>query len=789
MRLCLKSIFVLNFIIAGDLGNRIQILKIQDQNLFSTSGVVSHSRSSNIRDDSTTIWIEDFEGDVSGWRIEDGWELTEESSYSPTHSFHMDDDNYGLSSSIVSPVISVPYLSSDNQILKLNFALWADIPDWNGDEDGSADDYYRIDIANITDVPIYFNRSTLDSYDGQNWWCSNPAIGGYLDAWVQVLQSPLITVPPGGNLSAMMKWGIEEYSGASVAGTCTDGWDAANVRISNDGGVTWNILAGDHPYDFNYGYGWIHNDSEYDCGGSLEQVAAGWGGQSDWHQVNFDLDAYVGQEVLLQFAFGSDPAYSTPDDVSLTGLRVDDIRVTNSDGDIVFYDNADDQTSMVPMNGIEFTWEQYFIDWGAPNRPGALDWEVYPPGVPLNGNVQLDVSEHAGDEIRIRFKGSMDDNDDGGNGSGLYIDDVRLWSMFVNDIPLVNNLEAFDLENRVELSWQMPPSGSYENEECSYADGTFENVQTMSDGTSLLGEYFDMPYGIDQSMVNSCSIWGFPNYGGYTTLKGFSVQLGIPQNEAVFSTQVFLQEGQWNDVDLDWVFNGDFVLAVQISTTVGIGIDTGSSPSQNSWVNNAGWQRWADVSSQSNGLIDGEFGITANVTTNGEGLDPEFNIYRSVNGDSFHLMDDGSNLDMNQFEDNGVLIGNEYCYQVTSCYGEEEGMAAGPVCLVLGDLTVNEIGNNIPGRFELKQNYPNPFNPNTTIDYSIMSDGYVHISLHDISGRKVRDIINEYTNSGNYSIVIDSKGLTSGMYFYTLKVKGLNGKNIYSSTRKMAFIK
>ena len=70
-----------------------------------------------------------------------------------------------------------------------------------------------------------------------------------------------------------------------------------------------------------------------------------------------------------------------------------------------------------------------------------------------------------------------------------------------------------------------------------------------------------------------------------------------------------------------------------------------------------------------------------------------------------------------------------------------------------------------------------------------MSDGYVHISLHDISGRKVRDIINEYTNSGNYSIVIDSKGLTSGMYFYTLKVKGLNGKNIYSSTKKMAFIK
>ena len=260
----------------------------------------------------------------------------------------------------------------------MNFALWADLPDWNGDQDGSADDYYRIDIANISDVPIYFNQSSVGAYEGQSWWCSNPAIGGYLDAWVQVLQSPMINIPEGGTLSAMMQWGIEEYSGASVAGTCTDGWDAANVRISNDDGVTWNILNGDDPYDFTYGYGWIHNDIEYDCGGALEQVAAGWGGQADWHEVNFDLSNYVGQDVLIRFAFGSDPAYSTPDDVSLTGLRVDDIKIIDGDGDIIFIDNADDQSNMVPMNGIEFTWEQYFVDWGHPIDRVRLDGRSIP---------------------------------------------------------------------------------------------------------------------------------------------------------------------------------------------------------------------------------------------------------------------------------------------------------------------------------------------------------------------------------------------------------------------------
>jgi hypothetical protein len=152
-------------------------------------------------------------------------------------------------------------------------------------------------------------------------------------------------------------------------------------------------------------------------------------------------------------------------------------------------------------------------------------------------------------------------------------------------------------------------------------------------------------------------------------------------------------------------------------------------------------------------------------------------------------MDSGSNLGTFYFEDNTVLIGHEYCYQVTSCYGEDEGGPAGPLCLVLGNLNVVKNKNNIPDQFELKQNYPNPFNPITTIDYSIMFDGYVELSVFDILGRKVKDVINEFTKSGNHSIVISSEELTSGMYFYNLNVNDLDGISIYSSTKKMALIK
>ena len=35
--------------------------------------------------------------------------------------------------------------------------------------------------------------------------------------------------------------------------------DAANARISSDGGQTWELLNGSDPYDFQCGYGWIWN--------------------------------------------------------------------------------------------------------------------------------------------------------------------------------------------------------------------------------------------------------------------------------------------------------------------------------------------------------------------------------------------------------------------------------------------------------------------------------------------------------------------------------------------------
>ena len=71
----------------------------------------------------------------------------------------------------------------------------------------------------------------------------------------------------------------------------------------------------------------------------------------------------------------------------------------------------------------------------------------------------------------------------------------------------------------------------------------------------------------------------------------------------------------------------------------------------------------------------------------------------------------------------------------------------------------------------------------------MISDGYVQISIYDLNGRKVLDLIDDYIEFGTHSITIDSKGLSSGMYFYNLQVRDSDKNSIFYETKKMALIK
>ena len=81
---------------------------------------------------------------------------------------------------------------------------------------------------------------------------------------------------------------------------------------------------------------------------------------------------------------------------------------------------------------------------------------------------------------------------------------------------------------------------------------------------------------------------------------------------------------------------------------------------------------------------------------------------------------------------------------------------------------IQPISNVVPEKFELHQNFPNPFNPSTTIRFDINTSGNVSLKVHDVLGREVAVLVDEYLRAGSYERVFESADLSSGVYFYTL---------------------
>jgi aminopeptidase N len=88
-----------------------------------------------------------------------------------------------------------------------------------------------------------------------------------------------------------------------------------------------------------------------------------------------------------------------------------------------------------------------------------------------------------------------------------------------------------------------------------------------------------------------------------------------------------------------------------------------------------------------------------------------------------------------------------------------------------------------PLSYELYQNYPNPFNPTTNIRFSIAHSGNVNITVYDLLGKKVKQLLNEERSAGNHDISFNASSLASGVYYYSIQ------SGDFISTKKLTLIK
>ena len=718
----------------------------------------------------------DFEGDLTEWMQDDsnGWELTTSSYNSPTHSYNSPDiNNSGQYTvhSLYSQNIDLPMLN-DGELIDYSFSLNCDMPDYiqednpntPDDESQYIADYYMVSIKDIN--ASEWHMSNFNSYDGNNWWCGDEEAGGYFDSWVQYLDTPNFLVPESSTLSTDMSWGIEDYSGASVSGTCVDGWDQANVQLSIDDGNTWTVIEGSTPYDFECGYGTVYNGFD---------GAPGWGGIQDWHNVTFDLSEYEGETAKIRFAFYSDPAYSkAPDNEdmdyceSCTGFQVDNIIV---DGAFSYDAEADEF-----MSTYGDTWVDQLFDYCAEGQPGSEGWDTYDSGDGWNGNISMDLRSFEGKTIQFRFQTFYDGDHfstavNNPQGGGLYIDDLKLYIKNAGGARPVNLTGSYIDDSYIKIQWD---DLNFSSIDSIYAyDNNIFPIENMlfSDPSSPDGLWAGTEiYTAGISTVNSVYIYIHPGYyqgkiGGFSS-NGINYnpepdyEMIIPSNTEIY----YEPNGNWAAIEVDWTFDGNFIIAQELNPDYPNAYDpTAENTSYSKFFDGTSWENWIDVVSYMNDdfIVDGAWGIRAQL--NSTNPEVSYNVYRNAS-------QVGTNIQEATYEDNNLNIGNEtYIYTVSATYPDGSESAQSEGLSITADYLSVDNNLEIPKMFTLKQNFPNPFNPSTIIPFSNPEISNIDLVIYNILGQEVYKKSFKNLLPGHYEYSWNGKEFNSGIYIYTLQ--------------------
>ncbi|GEM_PF-2303029 len=193
--------------------------------------------------------------------------------------------------------------------------------------------------------PSHWLLDTWEALGDSSWRMADTSLGtngGYDNHWYQVLDTPPIlvsdTTDTNLTFSFYHRFSVENPAGAPAP---YDGWDAINVRVSTDSGLTWHVLEFD---TYNISSDWAFGEPTQ---GMFEGVGIpGWGGdQLEWRKESISLKDYVEplQPFMIRFAFASDMAYSTADGgPDMFGWEVDSITVASDDSLYFFNDGQKD---------------------------------------------------------------------------------------------------------------------------------------------------------------------------------------------------------------------------------------------------------------------------------------------------------------------------------------------------------------------------------------------------------------------------------------------------------------
>jgi hypothetical protein len=168
----------------------------------------------------------------------------------------------------------------------------------------------------------------------------------------------------------------------------------------------------------------------------------------------------------------------------------------------------------------------------------------------------------------------------------------------------------------------------------------------------------------------------------------------------------------------------------------------------------------------------------------------ELSVYLVVgckDGGGLYLVEPQENGQVQQIGA-GLGINDVYCFEFYPIYTPNFLVGTDIGVFLATNLTSASNNELTEINATLLNNFPNPFNPTTTISFSIPNECKVDLSIYNIKGQKVKSLVKESFESGNYSVSwngVDESGKSvgSGIYFYKLNAGD------YQKVKKMVLVK
>jgi len=177
---------------------------------------------------------------------------------------------------------------------------------------------------------------------------------------------------------------------------------------------------------------------------------------------------------------------------------------------------------------------------------------------------------------------------------------------------------------------------------------------------------------------------------------------------------------------------------------------------------------------QLSGEIPSEIGNLTNLTY----LDLRWN---QLTGQIPESICDIDNIDWSS--NSFYITNNQLCPPYPSCIEDYVGEQDTSGCA-----QVSIFNETLPITYNLYNAYPNPFNPVTTLQYDLPEDALVNITIYDMMGRVVSNLVSSQQNAGYKSIQWDATNVqgqpvSAGVYLYSIEA------GEFRQTKKMILLK